>query len=226
MKNRCATLAQLVERLIRNQQVAGSIPAGGSSLNSRVYEPARCGLSRFCQPFCQPELLAPKQIRRENCRGLKHDLTVLWRTWRRSDALDWMPGASDGFELSREAKRIGVLMARGKDGEHSHHVGGDWRVHSPELGQIEAATFFGIPPGLQEIRNSTALSGVAFRDLNQATNRSSDVLRDRDHHVLTRPPSALFGSALGAACFSEQAASPFSRPNRGRYPRTGAHRYP
>ena len=26
----CATLAQLVERLIRNQQVAGSIPAGGS----------------------------------------------------------------------------------------------------------------------------------------------------------------------------------------------------
>jgi hypothetical protein len=28
-----ATLAQLVERLIRNQQVAGSIPAGGSSLN-------------------------------------------------------------------------------------------------------------------------------------------------------------------------------------------------
>jgi hypothetical protein len=25
-----ATLAQLVERLIRNQQVAGSIPAGGS----------------------------------------------------------------------------------------------------------------------------------------------------------------------------------------------------
>jgi hypothetical protein len=28
-----ATLAQLVERLIRNQQVAGSIPAGGSNLN-------------------------------------------------------------------------------------------------------------------------------------------------------------------------------------------------
>jgi hypothetical protein len=27
-----ATLAQLVERLIRNQQVAGSIPAGGSIL--------------------------------------------------------------------------------------------------------------------------------------------------------------------------------------------------
>ena len=28
-----ATLAQLVERLIRNQQVAGSIPAGGSTPN-------------------------------------------------------------------------------------------------------------------------------------------------------------------------------------------------
>ena len=27
-----ATLAQLVERLIRNQQVAGSIPAGGSRI--------------------------------------------------------------------------------------------------------------------------------------------------------------------------------------------------
>ena len=30
---RKATLAQLVERLIRNQQVAGSIPAGGSSFS-------------------------------------------------------------------------------------------------------------------------------------------------------------------------------------------------
>jgi hypothetical protein len=30
-KQRNATLAQLVERLIRNQQVAGSIPAGGST---------------------------------------------------------------------------------------------------------------------------------------------------------------------------------------------------
>jgi hypothetical protein len=30
-----ATLAQLVERLIRNQQVAGSIPAGGSSFNTK-----------------------------------------------------------------------------------------------------------------------------------------------------------------------------------------------
>jgi hypothetical protein len=30
-----ATLAQLVERLIRNQQVAGSIPAGGSISNSK-----------------------------------------------------------------------------------------------------------------------------------------------------------------------------------------------
>jgi hypothetical protein len=31
-KRREATLAQLVERLIRNQQVAGSIPAGGSNI--------------------------------------------------------------------------------------------------------------------------------------------------------------------------------------------------
>ena len=31
-----ATLAQLVERLIRNQQVAGSIPAGGSIQNKVV----------------------------------------------------------------------------------------------------------------------------------------------------------------------------------------------
>ena len=31
-----ATLAQLVERLIRNQQVAGSIPAGGSRIKSTV----------------------------------------------------------------------------------------------------------------------------------------------------------------------------------------------
>ena len=32
-----ATLAQLVERLIRNQQVAGSIPAGGSTEESIAY---------------------------------------------------------------------------------------------------------------------------------------------------------------------------------------------
>ena len=44
-----ATLAQLVERLIRNQQVAGSIPAGGSNLKSMIYGPALCGLSSFCQ---------------------------------------------------------------------------------------------------------------------------------------------------------------------------------
>jgi hypothetical protein len=42
-----ATLAQLVERLIRNQQVASSILAGGSRIESRVYKPARCGLSRL-----------------------------------------------------------------------------------------------------------------------------------------------------------------------------------
>ena len=35
-----ATLAQLVERLIRNQQVAGSTPAGGS-IKSNVHKPAR-----------------------------------------------------------------------------------------------------------------------------------------------------------------------------------------
>jgi hypothetical protein len=35
-----ATLAQLVERLIRNQQVAGSIPAGGSSSKSITYNPS------------------------------------------------------------------------------------------------------------------------------------------------------------------------------------------
>ena len=34
-----ATLAQLVERLIRNQQVAGSIPAGGSSFLSYLAGP-------------------------------------------------------------------------------------------------------------------------------------------------------------------------------------------
>ena len=34
-----ATLAQLVERLIRNQQVAGSIPAGGS-IKSIIYKQA------------------------------------------------------------------------------------------------------------------------------------------------------------------------------------------
>ena len=34
---RNATLAQLVERLIRNQQVAGSIPAGGS-IESIIYK--------------------------------------------------------------------------------------------------------------------------------------------------------------------------------------------
>ena len=32
-----ATLAQLVERLIRNQQVAGSIPAGGSRIFMKLW---------------------------------------------------------------------------------------------------------------------------------------------------------------------------------------------
>jgi hypothetical protein len=40
MIERKATLAQLVERLIRNQQVAGSTPAGGS-IKSIIYKLAR-----------------------------------------------------------------------------------------------------------------------------------------------------------------------------------------
>jgi hypothetical protein len=45
-----ATLAQLVERLIRNQQVAGSIPAGGSitlikSNISKCYDGRATGLT-------------------------------------------------------------------------------------------------------------------------------------------------------------------------------------
>jgi hypothetical protein len=42
-----ATLAQLVERLIRNQQVAGSIPAGGSSFKSITYGPGEAGFRVF-----------------------------------------------------------------------------------------------------------------------------------------------------------------------------------
>jgi hypothetical protein len=43
MINGWATLAQLVERLIRNQQVAGSIPAGGSikSMDYRVVDASK-----------------------------------------------------------------------------------------------------------------------------------------------------------------------------------------
>jgi hypothetical protein len=51
MYDRRATLAQLVERLIRNQQVAGSIPAGGSrifivkhlEIQAEVRRAADCG---------------------------------------------------------------------------------------------------------------------------------------------------------------------------------------
>ena len=43
----------MVERLIRNQQVAGSIPAGGSS-TIRIFEARfRAGFGVFCQQFCQ-----------------------------------------------------------------------------------------------------------------------------------------------------------------------------
>ena len=38
---------------IRNQQVAGSIPAGGSSLKLMVCRPATGGSWCFCQQFCQ-----------------------------------------------------------------------------------------------------------------------------------------------------------------------------
>ena len=40
-KSRRATLAQLVERLIRNQQVAGSTPAGGSRIFNYFHTVAR-----------------------------------------------------------------------------------------------------------------------------------------------------------------------------------------
>ena len=59
-----ATLAQLVERLIRNQQVAGSIPAGGSTF-SYVY------LSPSIPPVQNPikSIRAPADQLRLQCDG-------------------------------------------------------------------------------------------------------------------------------------------------------------
>jgi hypothetical protein len=44
-----ATLAQLVERLIRNQQVAGSIPAGGST-PTNTYQTTTALHASACEP--------------------------------------------------------------------------------------------------------------------------------------------------------------------------------
>src|SRR5947209_3977200 len=59
MERARATLAQLVERLIRNQQVAGSIPAGGSSLFNHVSTELPT-YPRSCFDFCQ-QLTAQKR---------------------------------------------------------------------------------------------------------------------------------------------------------------------
>jgi hypothetical protein len=51
LKNKVATLAQLVERLIRNQQVAGSSPAGGSNKINQL-QPTSKSPRSDCAHFC------------------------------------------------------------------------------------------------------------------------------------------------------------------------------
>jgi hypothetical protein len=97
-----ATLAQLVERLIRNQQVAGSIPAGGSSFLN--YSPIGAGVSgsnrnlgpspsRWPPCACSPRRLARKppwaaskltQVWRRSCSRMCGSLAALSRpaNWR------------------------------------------------------------------------------------------------------------------------------------------------
>src|SRR5207302_11037027 len=62
------------------------------------------------------------------------------------------------------AEIVRVTMAARHQGEHRHHVGGDFWVHSPQRGQIEAAAVRRVPPTQQEFGRHSALPGVGLRD--------------------------------------------------------------
>jgi hypothetical protein len=74
------------------------------------------------------------------------------------------------------------MPADGKDSKHSHRIGGQGRVHSPQVGHIELAIRYGIPPDQQRVRNFVALTGAALCDLDQAIKCGSDILRNSVHH--------------------------------------------
>ena len=75
---------------------------------------------------------------------------------------------NDVSEFLAVAKIVRVMTATRHQSEHRHHVGGDFRVHAPQRGQIEAAAVSGVPPAKQELGRHPALPGVGVRNSDES----------------------------------------------------------
>jgi len=75
------------------------------------------------------------------------------------------PCVQDGLELPRVAECIRVIVAPCHEREHRDHILGNRGIDAPQVRQIEAAAFPGIPPRQQETGCAAALAGVALSDV-------------------------------------------------------------
>ena len=73
----------------------------------------------------------------------------------------------DSSELLAIAKVVRVTLAGRHKSEHCHHVGGNFRIHSPQSRQIEPATVGRVPPTQEELGSPSTLAGVRLRDSNE-----------------------------------------------------------
>ena len=97
-----ATLAQLVERLIRNQQVAGSTPAGGSSISQKSQD------SDHPHEIIRTEALSRKRREKGSCRYWP-EMKLRFRPGHREPS---GPGKDSAVVTSEDGAVGGAVWAR------------------------------------------------------------------------------------------------------------------
>src|SRR5579872_3924614 len=108
---------------------------------------------------------APAARKRPNCWGkLRGDVGML--------VLQGVglgtPRLQDRRKLRAVAQGVGIVGAVRQEGEDRQHVLGNGPVQAPEVGEIEAAAFLGVPPRQQEVGDPIALAGMTQGDLQEA----------------------------------------------------------
>ncbi|MNV91014.1 hypothetical protein D3C71_1854600 [compost metagenome] len=74
---------------------------------------------------------------------------------------------------------VGIGARLSDQTDHQQHVVGNLGINAPKVRQVEAAAACGIPPREQETGHSTALAGIAHRDVDEACKDLSPFLSQR-----------------------------------------------
>jgi hypothetical protein len=73
------------------------------------------------------------------------------------------PSMDDSPEFLAISKVVRVAMTARDKPEHRYHVGANFRVYSPQCGQIESAAVLCVPPAQQKFGCPSALSCIGLR---------------------------------------------------------------